>query len=343
MDNISASVSKKFRFVSTLSMLAVVFIHAKFIMSRWNGFMDKTTLMGKVSDVVQFTISEQICRLAVPLFFLISGFFMAYHNDGSFKQYLSRVQSRTKSLMVPYLLFSSVWLVISVTAGIVKINNIGDFIYYVVISPIPFQFWFLQHLMVLVLISILLYRLIKSFYFSSIIMLGIIYLMESDIRTGFGGSLFYYGIGMSLCINPLRGNVRCKSLLSVVFIFLCVACALNRYFGIDIGYVTHSMVSKVMILCGVCYCVWWILFDKISFNIPQWLSISSGTSFFIFCIHEPLLSFMKSMYLHIFSAQCEILVGYFILPFLTITLCLIVDNFVKKASLKLYKVLTGGR
>ena len=98
-----------------------------------------------------------------------------------------------------------------------------------------------------------------------------------------------------------------------------------------------------MIFCGVCWFVWWILLDTTPFSTPKWLAISSGTSFLIFCLHEPLLSFLKNMYLHIFSAQYEILVGYFILPSVAILLCLIADYIVKKTNQKLYKILTGGR
>lgn len=344
MTNISVQTSQKFRFVSTLSMIAVVFIHAKFIMSRWETCMDTGVIMGRVSDIVQFSISEILCRLAVPIFFLISGFFMAYHNDGSIQIYISKIKSRVKSLLVPYLIFSIVWIVILMFTGQIEISNVMDFILHIFISPIPFQFWFLQHLMILVLLSVLLYKLIKRFGILSMTITGIIYLFDNDLRTGFGGSLFYYCMGMSLCINSLtEGALKHKVLFIRTFTILFIACILARLFEFDIEYILYCTTNKIMIFCGVCWLMWWILFDKNPFNTPKWIAISSGTSFLIFCLHEPLLSFLKSMYLHIFSAQYEIFIGYFILPSVAILLCFIADYIIKKTNLKLYKVLTGGR
>lgn len=344
MNNISVQTSQKFRFVSTLSMIAVVFIHAKFIMSRWETCMDTGAIMGRVSDIMQFSISEILCRLAVPLFFLISGFFMAYHNNGSIQTYISKIKSRVRSLFVPYLIFSLLWLVISMCTDRIEVRGIRDFILYIFVSPIPFQFWFLQHLMVLVLISILLYRLIKHFGFLTMAILCIIYMLDSDIRTGFSGSLFYYGMGMSLClcINPLK-ELEHKNAFICAFAVMFVACVLAHFFEFDIDYILYSIANKIMIYCGVCWFMWWILLDMTPFYTPKWLTMSPGTSFLIFCLHEPLLSFLKNMYLHIFSTQQEILVGYFILPTVAILLCLTAGHIVKRTSLKLYKILTGGR
>lgn len=343
IDNISAQISQKFRFVSTLSMIAVVFIHAKFIMSRWNACMDTDTMMGRISDIVQFSISEMLCRLAVPLFFVISGFFMAYHNDGSIQTYINKVKSRVRSLLVPYLIFSVLWLVISMCTNRIEVRGIMDFILHIFVSPIPFQFWFLQHLMVLVLISILLYRLINHFAIPMMTILGIIYLLDSDIRTGFGGSLFYYGMGMNLCINPLKEHLGHKKTFICASAVMFVACVVVRFFEFNIDYILYGIANKIMIFFGVCWFMWWILLDTATFSTPKWLAMSSGTSFLIFCLHEPLLSFLKNMYLHTFSAQYEILVGYFILPSVAILLCLIADCLIKKTNIKLYGFLTGGR
>lgn len=340
--DISTKVSQKFRFVSTLSMIAVVFIHAKFIMSRWDASMDMSTRMGRVSDIVQFIISEQICRLAVPLFFLISGFFMAYHNDGSIKTYLNKVQNRIKSLLVPYLLFSAIWLVVSILTGRVEFNNnITNIIHYVFISPIPFQFWFLQHLIVLVFASIILYHLIKRFGISTIVGLGIIYVLDNNLHTGFGASLFFYGLGIFLCMKPF--HIKHCNFFFVAFIFLLGTCALMRFAGIDLCNTMVALVSKVMILCGVCRIILWICDSERLFNFPEWLPMSAGTSFFIFCVHEPLLSYLKSTFLQVFFAQWQIFIGYFVLPITVIMLCLIVDCLIRKTNIKLYRFLTGGR
>lgn len=339
--DISTQVSRKFRLISTYSMVAVVFIHAKFIMSRWDACMNTDTAMGKISDIVQFSISEQICRLAVPLFFLISGFFMAYHNDGSFKQYLSKVRDRVKSLLVPYLLFSIIWLVISILAGRIELNNIRDFIIHSFVSPVPFQFWFLQHLMVLVLVSVLLYYLIKRFGFLMIAVFGVIYLLDSDIHGGIAESVFYYSLGICLCIKPFF--VKYGKAFAFAFFALFITCAVVRFLEFDLEYGIYCVVSKSMIFCGVCWFIWWILENKCSFDAPKWLTIGSSTSFFIFCTHEPMLSFLKSIFLHIFSTQYEIFIGYLFLPLLTISLCLIADYLVKKMNINVYGILTGGR
>lgn len=340
--DISARVQQKFKLVSTLSLIAVVFIHGKFIMSRWDFCMDTNTWMGRVSDIVQFSISEQICRLAVPLFFLISGFFMTYHNYGSFKQYKIKINSRIRSLLVPYLLFSTTWLVVMVSTGRTNLNSIWDFLHYVFVSPVSFQFWFLQHLMVLALVSMLFYHLIKRFDIWVMVALGVIYLLDHDLRTGFGGSLFYYSMGIFLSQKPFHIKYP---IFGILFLLLFVLLATMRFINFNLNYNIYCIASKVMIFLGVCGIISWIFEERIPLNPFQWQTMRADTRFFIFCTHEPLLSLLKNIYLQYFHVQYIILLGYFVLPVVTILLCLTVDYYLHKNHIteKLYKVLTGGR
>lgn len=140
---LSNEISKRFKLVSALSMVGILFIHSKFILSRW-GETFGTSFFSYISVSLQYLISEQVTRICVPLFFMISGYFFYYKFNGTLKSYYTQLQKRFKSILIPYFIWSVSWYIIYNLTKL-KFLDFSDFINSL-INPIPYSFGFFKYL-----------------------------------------------------------------------------------------------------------------------------------------------------------------------------------------------------
>lgn len=118
-------------------------------------------------------------RVCVPLFFLISGYlFFCNQNTFDKKVYISKIKKRTRSLLEPYLFYNALAICLFAIMGLLKPNlqsgvvpPISEWNIALVASlfwdyggnlPMVPQFWFIRNLIVIVVLSPLLYGLIKK-------------------------------------------------------------------------------------------------------------------------------------------------------------------------------------
>ena len=92
-NKMSPYLSDKIKAMSFFSILLVVYIHTYYT----EGENDAVVMM------VMNVLGNGIARLAVPLFYLISGYLLFLHLD-SFTSCLAKMKKRVKTLLVPYLL-----------------------------------------------------------------------------------------------------------------------------------------------------------------------------------------------------------------------------------------------
>ena len=94
---------KKKEFISFLLSILVFFIHSYFAQT-----IVSDSLISVVNHKVSYFLSCSITRFAVPMFFMMSGitFFKDYNN----KKYLSKIKARIFTLVIPYLLWNTIWM-----------------------------------------------------------------------------------------------------------------------------------------------------------------------------------------------------------------------------------------
>lgn len=94
---------KKKEFVSFISSILVLFIHSYFAQD-----ITSDSFISVVNHKFSFFFSRSITQFAVPVFFMLSGisFFKDYNN----KKYLKKIKSRIHTLVIPYLLWNTVWM-----------------------------------------------------------------------------------------------------------------------------------------------------------------------------------------------------------------------------------------
>ena len=136
-----------------------------------------------VNVLDQFMI-ETFTSIAVPLFFLMSGFlFFGEKERFTMKEYSIRLKKRAIRLLVPYL----IWGIIAVgikyvfyKIGLEEADYLFEdgfrWVYHIIWRPLNFQLWFIRDLFFVVMISPIIYILVKKLRFLFVILLGVLWL-----------------------------------------------------------------------------------------------------------------------------------------------------------------------
>lgn len=169
--------SDKLKVMSFLLIILVLYIHSGFheIPSEISGM--------SFNIFLQKAISGMGGRLAVPLFFMISGYLFFLNTDGGIKSVVVKMRKRVRTLLIPYIigclfvpLFWVVMEQIPFAARFCNGQNVSELLlgmpwndllstlFYKSVdcnTPFAFQLWFLRDLIIIVAISPALYYVRK--------------------------------------------------------------------------------------------------------------------------------------------------------------------------------------
>ena len=149
--------SRKISVLSFISSILVVLIHAN------------TEFEYKISDswgggIIDF-LSCNLALFAVPFFFLVSGFF--FGNSGN---YVETVKKRFWSVLVPYLLWNTIYVLYLsfIDTFVIHLNtsadlSLGSFIDGVLLGKRNLVSWFLRSLIAYTILTPVLLVLLKKF------------------------------------------------------------------------------------------------------------------------------------------------------------------------------------
>lgn len=290
-------------------------------------------------------LSEGLAQIAVPTFFFISGYlFFARYERFGWKEYWSAMKKKFFSLAIPYMLWIAlVYYAYGFYSGQVTYVDLrpselykifwaaGDG--YVATSVFGYKFsilstpsgvgvlWFVRDLMVAMLLSPVIWWIVRRCRLWSIILFIIPYVFYIAIPIkGFGlAALCFFPLGatFSICgINISKVTVKWGKWTLIVFSVLL----LGKY-ALDIQQIHyHRILSQAVILTGIgaamyisCYSLRYTRFSK-------WICLLGEASFFIYVGHavpiflllSPITQYFSNSlggrYLRIFS------VGAFALP-----------------------------
>ena len=359
--------SKVIDFLRFPLIVGVLFIH--------NG-VDKLVINGEVlgsggflfSYCSQF-FSQILGRIAVPLFFFMSGF-LFFLNIGKFnlQSYKSKLQTRSKTLLIPYIFWNLVVFCIyfalqSIPALNVFTNieldwhNILSYLwnnhgemkasYPLEINtdslPIAYQFWFIRDLIIVVLFSPIIYIICKYTKFYGVITLGILWYFGCWFHfDGFGiVSIFFFTAGAYFGINKhnlLEYFGKIRKLSFVLYPIIAIADLLTKEFS------CNSYIHKAGILIGIIFCfnLVALLFEKERIKSIPFLS---AASFFVFAMHEPLMKTLRRITFLIVKPESDISLTslYFLNVIIVIALTLCIYWILRKFLPKFTAVITGGR
>ena len=184
---------KKKEFISFLLSIFVLFIHSYFAQN--NG---DNSLIAIINHKTSYFFSRSITQFAVPMFFILSGisFFKGYNN----KKYPQKIKSRIFSLIIPYLLWNTLWMLWEIFCSYSFMANFsaseafpltassilkGIFFY----GAYP-PFWFIFDLIVFTVAAPLVFAIICNKYvgWGSVVLLSVLAAFKIQLPE----SVFYY-------------------------------------------------------------------------------------------------------------------------------------------------------
>jgi surface polysaccharide O-acyltransferase-like enzyme len=352
--------SKKIKVLSFLAMIMVVFLHAY--------ISDIKSLSGTINFskgyalCFQYFFSQGITRVAVPFFYLFSGYLFFLNMEGTIKEFVTKFKTRLTTLALPYLLWSLWALVIYYvlqtipqskdffTNKLIKNYTFSELSYTIFIDPIAYQLWFIRDLVVLVLLSPIVWLLVKYLKYAIVPVLVFTWCIDFNFILFSNEALLFFVVGALFSLDEkkiLQINLASNH-KNYLFLWLSIVFCktLLFYFDYDENAVVMTVFLKTSIVVGI-LAIWSsydFLFENKKDEIGHKFNMLVSFSFFIYVFHEPVLTIIKKACFYVMGkdefASFSI---YLVAPILTICASLFVGYFLKQITPKFYNLITGGR
>lgn len=303
---------------------------------------------------------QGICRLAVPIFFFISGylFFSGLENWDASVWY-QKAKRRFRSLVVPYFLWNLIAAVciFSYSALRARTGAIDPVSFQTFWTewgglrlfwdcdkgmPLDYPLWFIRNLIVFIALTPLIFICIKKFHCSLIILIAILYF--SGVSSALEGLLFF----TSGAFFRIKGIDVLKSFSAVripalVLSLLLLICLIPSYNGAPEIY---RICKGLFVITGTI-----TTFNLVSSGISggqlKTNALLTSASFFIFATHGILIlhDFARFIVMHILPGEGEwwYCAELFLRPGIAIGICLMLFILLDKICPSILKVLNGGR
>lgn len=248
-------------------------------------------------DVAVYALKACLGEVAIPLFFVISGYLFFVNIDKMLtRTYKEKLKTRVKSLLVPYLCWNSFFILFVLLLQLVNPAwtghkkmvmefGIGDWLdTFWTLNNGLIPLWYVRDLIIISLLTPLIYVAIKKAGFLLPLILGVLYLMnEFKYAPGIGtrcSFLFvlgaYFGIKK---INFFALAHRCFWILATLYAILTVADTYCWHIGLHPGWLNQcTLLAGVFALSAFFY----RLTEHHKLRLPDLLVEGS---FFIFVFH----------------------------------------------------------
>ena len=341
---------KKKEIISFLLSILVFFIHAYFAQD-----VLSDSIISVVNHKVSYFFSRSITRFAVPMFFMMSG--IAFFKDYNNRKYLNKIKSRVFTLVVPYLLWNTIWMLWEIFTSysflarfstssepyqLTLINILKGIFFYGCNIP----FWFVFDLIIFSFAAPLVFLIIRNKY------VGITAVICLTIASIFGihlpEAVFYYPMAIVFyLIGAIIGyhffefvskkSSKPMQIASLIYLSVYILAKNIAPENIHIdNYLTQTIVYTLAAFSL------WNIFDIFVEGIKT--RAIYGRSFAVYAMHLP----VAIVILKIFSfctPQSEWLEipKFIIMVVLTLTIINLVCIFLEKFTPKIYGILMGSR
>lgn len=347
------NISNKISAVSLILMIMVIYLHS-YNIHTIKKFDDP---IYNLSNFLQNLLSQGVFRIAVPMFFIISGF-LFFRNYKDISDYISKIKNRIKSILIPFIFWNLIVILIyyifqlfllkSFSFNSILIKDLGfwGILNSIFVNPYNYPLWFLRDLMFVILLSPIIHIFILKIPKKFISLLLLLWFIDIG-----GGANFYFfksevilffSIGCYLSIYNINitNRINFKSFIYLLIFYIVLINFKTYLFVIGEGNTTTEslILHKISILIGI-YIFWyssdykWL--DK--FHLLKF-------TFLLYVFHEPLLSFSKKIgFIILGNNSISSLILYFITPIFVIIILYLLGSFFKKYFPKLIYFMSGGR
>lgn len=346
--------------------ILVVILHCNARFPELNSITENNNMHVEIYNLLRTLFSGALCHIAVPTFFLISGYLFFLTRGGVFfREYKQKLKRRIFTLLIPYLLWNAIYIVLNILFKYkLDYNHFFDDygnilgLFYNCCSwgdtmqsltgPFLYPLWFIRDLIVLSLISPIIYILIRKLKIYYIIALSIIYifLLWPNIPGLSINAIFFFCMGAYLSIEKkdlIKECDRFKEVGAIGFIILLI---FITYMNI-----THNSFQKNI------FAIYLIISVISVINIGAYLINKNieikkefrDMSFFIYCIHHVFLigisTIISYKIISLFTANNNLIYLYQLLltPLIVIFFCYLFYKAIQYISPITLNILSGNR
>lgn len=188
-------------------IVGVVLDHASVV-------MPESVRGGEYLPSLLFSMLQTVVKISVPVFFIISGFLFFKGVESSGKEmYERKLRSRVRTLVVPYVLWTLIFLAYMLTGQLPNVihshcfDAVNDlftwqiFWMYKECLPLHFSMWYVRDLILLCLLSPIVWLMIKHLrHVAMLLIFGVFMMHDIDSRISFPVSIFYFSLGSYFAI-----------------------------------------------------------------------------------------------------------------------------------------------
>lgn len=290
---------------------------------------------------------DDFCRLAVPAFFLISGYYFFTNFDGwNTTLWIDKLKTRIFKILIPFILWNIIALAqYALRALIVK----EPFSFAQLFAErgifIDYPLWYLRDIMLMSLLAPLVYVIVKKigiWFFLAMLVFPLIGIWTSR-RILTYDAVIYFSLGACLCINgcdivsSFRRSGWQAALIYIAMIFVVRGVSPSSH-------VLTGICRYLLLLSGV-VTLFYIAGLLVERNLVKVNDGLSRTSFFIYASHAICLGSVALVVEKIFPGSSSmILVAQGAATWLlTVTLCLLAYKLMARVLPKTTAVLNGRR
>jgi len=360
----TTDLSSKLKNISFLLMFMVVYIHGYNLNVKISSVGNETVAIWL--KFFETFISDGVCRVAVPMFFAISGYLacVKIRDKFTWAWYANLLKKKFFSLLVPFLMVSALGIFLVVILQLIPFskpyfNNFnlskttfGEWIFIWLVTPVSFQLWFIRFLCHYFLIFPVLFFMVRYFKVVFIILLCVIwslysihhYLYLSKIELE---GLTFFSIGLLFSILNITPQLKVNSIFLIFLIILWLGwISFRTYYLIYFPFEHNIIHFNIIAITLVGFFLFWLLYDSFhsSFQGNKWFQKNVSYAIGVFLFHEPFLTIVKKMTIKLLGMNdLSLLFSFLISPMIAFFFALHFSKFLETKLKPLYLILTGNR
>lgn len=290
---------------------------------------------GAVYNLIKIMV-VQIANLAVPCFYIISGYLLLHKRT----DYKILLKKKARSLLLPYVLWNLIAaLYIYATQRIDHFSFYGFFL-----SPANFPLWFLRDLIVLTLLSPVIRQIVEKMKYASLAIFTVLYmtgcfgLLSSSYENV---SIFYFFLGAFAGIRKKMESVLSKK----NFYRLLPAVASALYVLSVIYYQKNGYLDRLWLLAGSIAMITIVYRYADKINVDNKISSGrSSLSYFVYLSHKVGPTYLAKLPFHFMpQTYCVAILRFLLSPLLTVALCYAFYVLGRKVMPKFFSILVGDK
>lgn len=345
MVRVDERLSRKISRIGLIGAMLVVFIHS------YMSHVESENI-GVFASLTQEFLSQGVARIAVPFFFIVSGFFLYRDFEFSLSWFSRKLRSRFWSLGLPYVLWGLIGLAFTMASAMVARSYNCEAIQWaspmwwarvfgVVQKPLYCgQLWFVHMLLEWLALAPLVGWAVKKVGYA-LPAVSFVVMCIPALENPWVNALMYISLGACLTQRPMCLPDVTKSVALLMLVLWIGMLGYRAYMVTVHADIFSEQFIRVTIVVGLAAV--WLCYDLVEPCInSRWLDMITGSSFFIYCSHMIFLALFRSPLRRFPVWECDIL-RYALPPLLAIISAVVAWIILGRIAPKVRAIMCGGR